>query len=89
MKSKLLVIITLLSCLLSTACTENSRARAFGGTQNIDLPQGQKLVNVTWKENSLWILTTKRPDSEKAKSYKFQEKNSFGALEGTVNINEK
>lgn len=30
-------------------CTENQRAKNFGGNINYTLPSGAKLVNVTWK----------------------------------------
>jgi hypothetical protein len=32
------------------SCTENSRIKNFGGEGDLDLPSGNKLVNVTWKE---------------------------------------
>jgi hypothetical protein len=39
------------------SCTENSRVKHFGGSGDIHLPTGQKLVNVTWKENQIWYLS--------------------------------
>ena len=71
------------------SCTENQRARSFGGTEVIDLESGTRVVNVTWKgkDASLWILTKK--DTTKATTYYFTEKSGFGVMEGQVIINEK
>lgn len=51
MKKKLLIV-ALVAGLLPTlfSCTENQRARQFGGTITIELPPGEKLVMATWKE---------------------------------------
>jgi len=43
--------------LLQTACTENQRAKTFGGTQKIQMLPNEKLINMTWKNNNLWILS--------------------------------
>ena len=32
------------------SCTENARVKNFGGEGTVNLPQGRKLVNVTWKD---------------------------------------
>ena len=39
-----------------SGCTENIRAKQFGGSQTINLPASQKLLNVTWKDGDLWVL---------------------------------
>ena len=45
------------------SCTENTRVKNFGGEGIINLPQGRKLVNVTWKDTQLWYITRQmRPD---------------------------
>lgn len=69
-------------------CTENTRARVYGGTQTIELEPGKRLVNVTWKEGSdLWILT--KVDTTKPTTYQFQEKSNMGVWEGKVIIKEQ
>ena len=75
-----LVAITLASC------TENARVKSFGGEGTLNLPKGQKLVNVTWKETELWYLTRQMDSTDVAETYKFQEESSFGLMEGTYNI---
>jgi hypothetical protein len=77
---KILFILMLVLTLIS--CTENSRARHWGGTENISLPENRIFVNATWKETSLWILSKDTIDNK----YYFNEKSSFGLIEGTIII---
>ncbi len=79
----------LIITLTLNGCTENIRARNFGGTATETLPSGQKLVVVTWKESHLWILTRPMRTNETAEIYQFKESSSFGILNGTVNIIEQ
>ena len=69
-----------------SGCTENIRARNYGGEETINLAPGLKLVNMTWKENHLWVLTGVRSKDEAPQTYKFHEKSSFGVLEGTITV---
>lgn len=68
------------------SCTENSRVKSWGGEGTINLPKGQKLVTITWKETQVWYLTRPMDSTDKAETYKFQEESSFGVMEGTYNI---
>lgn len=74
-----------------TSCTENNRARVWGGTETIQLESGVRLVNITWKESKgstdLWLLTKK--DTTNPNTYYFKEKSSLGVMEGQVIIIEK
>jgi hypothetical protein len=81
---KLFITLTLLTAL--AACNENTSARNSGGTATKRLPSGRKLVNVTWKDDSLWILTREMRPGETAETYKFSEDSAFGILQGTVVI---
>lgn len=77
--------ITFFICLVAAifaGCTDNSAARKWGGTEDLQLPPNEILLGVTWKENSLWILTK---DTTTSTSY-FREKSSWGIVEGTVQI---
>jgi hypothetical protein len=80
MKKILIIAITAIAFL--TSCTDNARARQFGGTETIDIPEGRILVNCTWKEADLWILTKDTATGEMF----FNEKSSFGILEGEINF---
>lgn len=84
MKLKLLVIGAALFA--ATSCTENEMAKSYGGTQTINLPVNTKLENVTWKDAQMWILTRPMRAGEIAETHSFQEKSSYGLIEGTVNI---
>jgi len=65
------------------SCTQNQRARNFGGKEKIKLPENNILVNSTWKQDNLWILTK---DTITDKFY-FRESSSFGVLEGSIEFN--
>ncbi len=75
-------------CLLSAGCTENQRARQFGGTSTQTLPAGQKLLVATWKQDNLWLLTRPMKTGESPEVYEFRESSSFGVMEGKVIIKE-
>jgi len=70
------------------SCTENSRVKTFGGTGDINLPKGQKLVNATWKGEQIWYLSRPFRKDEEAEVYRFQEESSWGVVEGTYYIHE-
>ena len=70
------------------SCTDNFSARRLGGTQNITLTPGQRLINITWKDqDDLWILT-KTDTSQPPTVYEFSQKTGVGFMEGTVIIKE-
>lgn len=75
-------------CLLSAGCTENQRARQFGGTSTQSLPAGQKLLVAAWKQDNLWLLTRPMKTGELPETYELRESSSFGVMEGKVIITE-
>lgn len=79
----------LAACFVATGCTENQMARSWGGTATETLPPGQKLVTMTWKQDSMWVLTRPMRADEQPETYTFKEKSNFGAIEGTVIIKEQ
>jgi len=81
-------IFVLLLVVLAVGCTEQSRAKQFGGDANVDLPKGEKLVVVTWKDADLWYLTRPFKEGDTVETYKFQESSSWGVMEGTIVIRE-
>lgn len=64
----------------------NTQVRVLGGSTTVNLPQGEKLVTITWKKDSLWYCTRKMKNNEQAETYIFKEDSAFGVLEGTVTI---
>ena len=73
---------------VGAGCHSNTVTRSFGGDMTIELEKNQKLVNVTWKQTSLWVLTREARNDEKPETYKFKEMSEFGFLDGTVTLNE-
>ncbi len=76
-------------CSAFAGCTQNERARHFGGTATIDLPAGRKLVNVTFKESNLWILTRHAKPGETPETFEFIEDSNFGVMNGKIILREK
>ena len=81
------VLLGLLVITTITSCTQNNSARMWGGEETIYLETGERLVNVTWKQTDLWLLT--KQDTTKPSTYSFREKSSFGVMEGEIIIKEK
>lgn len=67
-------------------CTDQQRAKSFGGTATIDLPAGKKLVSVSWKETNLWYCTRDRRQGEPIERYEYKESSSLGLVEGDMII---
>lgn len=82
---QLIALLALVVTLFS--CTANERARNLGGTEHVTLDKGERLVNVTWKQDDLWILT--KQDNTKPSIYSFKEKSSYGIMEGEIIITEQ
>lgn len=88
MKTRTQLAIALALTLFVPSCTCNRMARSFGGTQKIELKEGQRVVNCTFKEDDIWVLyrndTTTPPDT-----LSFAEHSSYGLLQGTVLLIER
>lgn len=85
---QILFIFAMLVATTVNAGVDQILARNLGGTQKIELSEGERLVNITWKKDTLWILTTK-DSSITPRKYEFKENTVLGVLEGTVKIIEK
>lgn len=80
------LLLAIMMGVMVTSCTENDRVKTWGGEGTINLPKGQKLVNVTWKDTQIWYLTRPMDSNDVAETYQFQEESSWGVVEGTYNI---
>lgn len=69
-----------LGVIVLASCTDNERARRFGGTEEVSLKPNEVVVNVTWKDSEMWICTQ---DTTTGVTY-FREKSAWGVMEGTV-----
>lgn len=83
------IVLLILVCLTMVSCTDNSRAKLYGGNIKLELPENTKLVNITWKEEQIWYLTKPMKSNDSAETYTFQEESGFGIVEGSVTIIEK
>jgi hypothetical protein len=75
-------LIAAFGLLLFVSCTDNQRARKFGGTETVKLEPQEKFINITWKQDNLWIIVQDTTTGV----YYAREKSSFGVLEGKVII---
>ena len=79
MRKLTMVAITLLALV---SCTDNQRARSFGGTETVKLEPNEKFINITWKQDNLWIIVQDTITG----NYYAREKSNFGVLQGKVVI---
>lgn len=85
MKTKfLLLIVALFGALSLSSCTENQRARKFGGDITIRLKPGEKLMMATWKDDNLFYLTEPMEEGYTPKAKNFYEDSSYGVLQTHV-----
>ena len=85
---KTVVALIMLTTLSLASCTSNEMAKQFGGTGRLNLPKGEKLVNITWKEDHIWYLTKPMTVTDVAETYTFKEQSNYGILQGEVIITE-
>jgi hypothetical protein len=83
------ICVFILVSLCIFGCDFNPVTRNFGGTQIIELPVNQKLINVSWDHNSnIWYLSRPMHDTEISETYEFKEQSTYGQLNGTVILKE-
>lgn len=63
-----------------TACTQNQRARNYGGTETIIVAKNEEILNASWKGDQLWVLIKNKETNE----ITLQEKSSWGVVEGKI-----
>lgn len=78
------IIAIIAGIIILSSCTEQERTRQFGGEMTINLPAGQELMMVTWKENELFYLTRPMAADYVPVKKTFQESSSWGIMESTV-----
>lgn len=84
MKRIIYALLFISSIVTIGSCTENQRARNFGGTETIKLNPGRRLILATWKQDNLWYLTEPMPEGYVPQEKVFVENSSYGVMEGTV-----
>ena len=86
---KKLVFLAILAVMCLTACTEQDRAKNWGGSMTVQIDPGYKLVEATWKDDNLWILIEPMDEGYQPKTKIFKESSSFGIMEGSITFKER
>lgn len=82
-KNKLFfMVVTVITVITFLSCTDNQRARKFGGKEEIQLKPNEVLINITWKESNMWVLTKDTTTNIKY----FRENSNWGVWEGEIII---
>lgn len=85
MKKLILSLAIITTALLSVSCTEQDRARNWGGTTTINLPPGQRLIEATWKDyDGIWYLTEPMDSDYIPQTKVFREITSYSMMQGKV-----
>lgn len=79
-----LTLLTTLSSLVVLGCTEKQRAKNWGGTVEFKVPEGNKVIDVTWKGTDLWVAYRPMRPGETAETVTMEEDSSWGTMEGKV-----
>lgn len=79
-KAFVLFLIAIALMAMLGSCTDNQRARKWGGTENIALPSNEVILTMTWKGDQLWVLSK---DTTTGVSH-FREHSSWGVVQGEV-----
>ena len=81
MKVLLLALITMLAI---SACTENQRARSFGGTLKVQVEPGYKVTMATWKGEDLFYMMEEMEPTYVPKKKVLKEDATWGVIESKV-----
>lgn len=82
---KLIIKSLLLVLILSIcSCTEQQKARAYGGESKVQLPPNTKLINAIWQQSGLWYLYRPIHKGETPETIVFQGSSNFGYTNGKV-----
>jgi hypothetical protein len=91
LKLKLIVRLLLAALTVTSllSCTENSRAKSYGGTATVNLPEKTKFVTATWKDDQLWYAYRPARPGEVPETTTLKEQSKWGIVEGSVVFVEK
>ena len=73
-----------LAAFMMFGCTSNEMTRSFGGSESIDVPQGYKITNATWKDTDIWMFLEPMEEGYKPQTKLFVEKSTYGVWEGEI-----
>jgi len=78
------ILLSIVAALAFASCTENERAKQFGGTMKVNLPPNTEFVSATWKNDEVWYIHRPRKQGETIDTITMQEDSKFGLVEGKV-----
>lgn len=81
MKNIIAIIIIFLGF---SSCTENYRARNFGGTTTINVEKGKKVMMATWKGDDLFYMVEDMEEDYIPHDKELIESSSWGVIESNV-----
>lgn len=67
-----------------SSCTENRRARVFGGTATINVEKGKKVMMATWKDEGIFYMVEDMEEGYVPHDKMLIESSSFGVIESKV-----
>ena len=76
------------AALLALSGCDNWMAKHWGGTLELHAEPGTKVINVTWKNEDIWVVTRPMRDDEHAEVVTFREYSRTGILSGKVVVHE-
>ena len=71
------------------SCTDNERAKNYGGTMTVKVPKGNKLESATWKGDELWYLYRPFREGEQPETHYLDEDSVYGIFTGRVQFEEQ
>ncbi len=77
------ILFVLIACMSLMSC-EQQIARRYGGKMTVNLEPGERLIEVTWKENNVWYLVEPMDSDYKPKTKVFKENSVLGIAEGSI-----
>lgn len=80
---KKFIILAVIALTLSS-CTENQRARTFGGTATINVEKGKKVMMATWKDEDLFYMVEDMEPDYVPHNKELIESSNFGVIESKV-----
>ena len=78
------VIVSIVIVFSFLSCTENQRARIFGGTAIVNVEPGKKVIMATWKNEDLFYMVEDMDSDYVPHEKTLIESSSFGVIESKV-----
>lgn len=85
---KKIVYVVIITIAFITCSCDQTFTKYFGGTTTINLEPGEKLIEVTWKDDNIWYLVEPMSDEYTPTTKIFKESSRFGVLQGKIIFNE-